>query len=953
MVTDWNGEIMKKIGLFISSVFSEEMLLTRDLIKNELYVQMSNTLGEKFTNVYLRELELGIPKDCDRIQIIDTCLRSIDESEYFVGILDGKYGTPIAEVIEEDDINESGYQEIVRESYDQNISVLHLEILYALKKNKQVIFFVKDKVDLSGVSKILDLLSEYQLYNDIDEIVDGIHGFVDANIEDDESHRWLSKEQRAYVTRKLKYYCTQPEIELVYDYFRRKTCEPLLICGDYGVGKSTLIAKFVSEMKEEENVYYTAVGVGCRTVEDSIKPILESLLSKLDIIESNLNGEKEIVNDFEAVIGRLANLDKQFIIILDNLDDMISFDGIKSLYWIPKSIPENVKLVIASRSTESVNTSKKIILEPYDDNRIMQSIFNQEGKYNEISRIKDKLHDLRNPYIEQLISLEILALAKFDNIEFVLDEYDSCKTDSYQLISKYIERLSDRYGYQAVVDVMSLLSYTRFGITKSELEQLVNTEIGTLLLMLGTELHIDDNNRYRLSNHLIKYTLETYHNVEKDYYYEKLIGKQISNPDETCQLDVAYLAYELKSKKYLNQLFANIKSAFIIYKHNYELYHRIATFIGYSIAKDGLLSIDMNDDFAQSSDWLYYLSENGLNDDAIQLSENRLKSFKQNEFLDDYINELHVLGDLYETKNEYTKATKYYRECVELSKEHVGVNHIETLVSMNNIALVYRELERYDESEKMYRELIELIKQLDEKHPELGTVYNNFATCMICQERYEDAMNFFEKALDIRKLNFGDNSPFVADIINNMALHCIDLNDLEKSEKYFKKAESIYAQVYHKNHEAYATYLSNYSRLYIKRKDFNNALQCMDKATDIYSDVFGYNSREVAWMYRHKAQLHDMFKKSDEAIPYYSKAISISKKHNLLKDVYDIYLDMIDTCFEIGLNEKGNLFTKECLEYYYGDRYFDEILDEVFDMLDYYKQRTTKKMLTDKYKQKK
>jgi tetratricopeptide (TPR) repeat protein len=63
----------------------------------------------------------------------------------------------------------------------------------------------------------------------------------------------------------------------------------------------------------------------------------------------------------------------------------------------------------------------------------------------------------------------------------------------------------------------------------------------------------------------------------------------------------------------------------------------------------------------------------------------------------------------------------------------------------------------------------------------MAVVYQNILN-------YKKALNYYEKSLEIMKMNFGENHPSIASSLNNIAMVYQKIGDNKKAIEYFEKS---------------------------------------------------------------------------------------------------------------------------------------------------------------------
>ncbi len=145
----------------------------------------------------------------------------------------------------------------------------------------------------------------------------------------------------------------------------------------------------------------------------------------------------------------------------------------------------------------------------------------------------------------------------------------------------------------------------------------------------------------------------------------------------------------------------------------------------------------------------------------------------------------YLMQELQDLRNqgEYRSALRRGKAALKLA-EHLPATDL--TLTLNNLAGLYKSLERYEEAEPLYlRALAIRTQQLGRQHPDVATSLNNLAVLCKAQRRYGEAQHLYEQAIDILEQQLGTNHPTVANTLHNLA-------GLYKSQKQYTEAEPLY-----------------------------------------------------------------------------------------------------------------------------------------------------------------
>ncbi|CAL1136673.1 unnamed protein product, partial [Cladocopium goreaui] len=140
----------------------------------------------------------------------------------------------------------------------------------------------------------------------------------------------------------------------------------------------------------------------------------------------------------------------------------------------------------------------------------------------------------------------------------------------------------------------------------------------------------------------------------------------------------------------------------------------------------------------------------------------------------------------------YGEAEKLDRECLRIRQVKLGEDHLDTLPSLNNLAMVLQAQGRLVEAEPLYREALEKRQaKLGEDHPDTLNSINNLALLLYAQGHLAEAEPLFRKALEKSKAKLGEDHPdtlLSLNSLNNLALLLQDQGRLVEAEPLYREA---------------------------------------------------------------------------------------------------------------------------------------------------------------------
>ena len=226
----------------------------------------------------------------------------------------------------------------------------------------------------------------------------------------------------------------------------------------------------------------------------------------------------------------------------------------------------------------------------------------------------------------------------------------------------------------------------------------------------------------------------------------------------------------------------------------------------------------------------------------------------------------------------------YYEESIEVIlrfiqlREATNGQNETTADAYNNIGVVFDNLGDYDKALEYYFKALEIRKEvLGEKHTDTASSYSNIGIVYDDLGEYNEALKFHNKALEIRKEGLGENHPDTAMSYNNIGIVYYNLEDYDKALEFHNKALEIFKEVLGEKHRDTARSYNNIGFVYDELGDYDKALEYFIKALEIFKEVLGENHPDTASSYNNIGVVYDELGDNDKALEYYFKALEIQK----------------------------------------------------------------------------
>jgi tetratricopeptide (TPR) repeat protein len=141
------------------------------------------------------------------------------------------------------------------------------------------------------------------------------------------------------------------------------------------------------------------------------------------------------------------------------------------------------------------------------------------------------------------------------------------------------------------------------------------------------------------------------------------------------------------------------------------------------------------------------------------------------------------------TKGSYSITEQLAVKALAAREELLGRYHLDTLASIDNLALVLRGQGKFEEAKKLNRQALEgRMKELGERHPDTLTSVSNLAAVLQAQGKYEEAEKLNQKALEGRIKELGERHPDTLTSVSNLAVMLQHQGKYEEAEKLNRRA---------------------------------------------------------------------------------------------------------------------------------------------------------------------
>ncbi len=145
------------------------------------------------------------------------------------------------------------------------------------------------------------------------------------------------------------------------------------------------------------------------------------------------------------------------------------------------------------------------------------------------------------------------------------------------------------------------------------------------------------------------------------------------------------------------------------------------------------------------------------------------------------------LAATYHFVGRLDKALPLFEQTLERMKAKLGLEHPDTLATMNNLAVTYRDSGDVNNALRMFEQSLELKLAIGPEHPDTFTTMNNLAVVHQSAGDSAKALPLFEQALERSRAMLGPGHPVTLDRILNL------VRVYQEKEDYVRALEVLQA----------------------------------------------------------------------------------------------------------------------------------------------------------------
>jgi tetratricopeptide (TPR) repeat protein len=234
----------------------------------------------------------------------------------------------------------------------------------------------------------------------------------------------------------------------------------------------------------------------------------------------------------------------------------------------------------------------------------------------------------------------------------------------------------------------------------------------------------------------------------------------------------------------------------------------------------------------------------------------------------------------------------------------------------NSLGEIFAHLANYDNALEFYQKCLDIrIKNLGSEHPDVARSYYKIGEVWYGKGEYDKALVSYQHSLDIRLKTIGSVHPSVASTFNNIGTVWHRKEKYDKALDFYQKSLEIWLKIFGSEHPKIAVAYNNIGIVWEIKGEVEKALIFYQNGLNIGLKTLGDEHPDVGYSYLNIGTFWKDKGEFDKALDFYQKCLDIWQRsygleHPKLANLYD---HIGGAWFKRGENDKALEFYQQCL----------------------------------------
>jgi CHAT domain-containing protein/tetratricopeptide (TPR) repeat protein len=306
-------------------------------------------------------------------------------------------------------------------------------------------------------------------------------------------------------------------------------------------------------------------------------------------------------------------------------------------------------------------------------------------------------------------------------------------------------------------------------------------------------------------------------------------------------------------------------------------------------------------------------------DSAVVIMRNVLQDMENQLGLRDTLvtHAINQLGAYLCASAHYNEAESLFTLARQINTEIQGPECNDVARNTVNLAILYKELGRYEEAIKSFHEALAIFrKNVDPHDAIIGTCLHNLCYTLWESGYLAEAGLACESSYTIWSKAYGTENPNIARNLSMRANIYYDQKRYHEAESLYTESLRIREKTLGPSHPEVATVLNGLSTVYWSTGQYDKSIEYLTRALDIWTESLGASHPRNAIALMNLADSYRHLGRKDESLAMLNKALNIVKaaygeNH---PNIASIYSQMADLYFEEGDYNKAESLAEKTIE---------------------------------------
>ncbi|PSR53067.1 hypothetical protein AHMF7605_05765 [Adhaeribacter arboris] len=286
------------------------------------------------------------------------------------------------------------------------------------------------------------------------------------------------------------------------------------------------------------------------------------------------------------------------------------------------------------------------------------------------------------------------------------------------------------------------------------------------------------------------------------------------------------------------------------------------------------------------------LKQKGSADSAQILLEKAAAIYQKNKLWRQQINCSNEITRVLLMQGKYEVALQNALVALHESKIKLKKANLVVADALHVMGIVHYYRGNYDQAMQFYQQALQLkLALLGDTHPNLSSSYNNIGIIYYRKGDYEQALEYYQKDLQVCLKKNGDNRVSIGASYGNIGNVYFDKGDYEQALTYTQLALKFKQEALGEFHPDLANTYNSLGNIYSSKGELDKALEYNFKALHLWLPAFGEAHPNVAAAYNNIGTIYEEKGEYEKAAEYYQKNLQIllqsfDENHPDLASVY-------------------------------------------------------------------